>query len=148
VSLAEERTEGLMANHKFDLSLRLNHPSDDLRPIASALGTDPEYCWKKGDRFPVENGRTRSESYCSVTLMKMAKLSSLDDAIATLLMRLEGLAAEFERLSKSGGRAAIAIHWIAGGDGGETISNNLLLQLGRLHLSMDVYIYFDPKLNQ
>ncbi|HEX6398641.1 MAG TPA: hypothetical protein VFZ95_14555, partial [Steroidobacteraceae bacterium] len=58
----------------------------------------------------------------------------------------EGLAVEFERLSTSGGRAAIAIHWIAGSDGGETLSNSSLRQLGRLHLSADVYIYFDPKL--
>lgn len=135
------------ATIKFDLSLRLRHPSADLSPIVRSLGLTPDVAWMKGDqrRTPAGNALpgTRDASYCS------ARLSVTDEDLETALSKcLDVIAPAGQMLATvaaSGGAAVIAIGWFCDGDSGAAIPADMVARAAALQLGLDVYLYVVPE---
>jgi hypothetical protein len=137
-----------MATRKLDFSLRLRHDSADLSVVTQQLAFATEVGWNKGDQklslkgLPLE-GR-RESSYRSFPLGVVTDVD-LEDAIPECLERLMPFSSVLQSFVNSGGIASIAIGWFCDSDvGGDRISADAVALMAKLHLTLDLYLYFEP----
>lgn len=144
----ELHSEQGMATKKLDFSLRLRHDSADLSVVTRQLGFASEVGWNKGDQklslkgLPLE-GR-RESSYRSFPLGVFTNVG-LEETIPECLKRLMPFSSVLRAFVDSGGIASIAVGWFGDSDvGGDRISADAVAAMAKLHLTLDLYLYFGP----
>jgi hypothetical protein len=140
-----------MATRKLEFSLRLRHDKDDLSAVTQALGLVARVGWNKGEQNKTIAGElsdgTRDVSYRSFPL-GIGASNDLDDAISECLKKLAPLSAVLQSFVSSGGMASLAIAWFCDSDvGGDRIPAELIAEMARLKLTLDLYLYLSPESN-
>ena len=134
-----------MAAYKVDISLRAQHPDDDLAALIERVGIAPSQRWKKGDPRRTPKGKllrgTRDDSYCSIPL-QVARTSSLTEAVSDSLKVVRRVKKQLREIVASGGKVSIAVGWFCTGDAGTSLPSDLLAELGRAGVALDLYLYF------
>ena len=133
-----------MASFRYDLSLRIEHPSADLALVCSQLGMTPKIIWRAGEprTTPVGNPLTgnRDQSYCSTPIDHPADFS-LAEALDALLDRLMANRKIFDELAATGGSGNVFVGWYSGPNSGERFDPSLLSRHSALGLSLDLDVY-------
>lgn len=142
-----------MAAYKLDISLRVQHPSEDLAGLVKRIGIAPSQSWTKGDPRRTPTGKllrgTRDDSYFSIPL-KVPRSLNLADALSRSLLVVGRVKKQLRRIVASGGQVSIAVGWFCTGDAGSRLSSDLLAELSRSSVDLDLYLYFaanDPQVD-
>jgi hypothetical protein len=144
----ELHSEQGMATRKLDFSLRLRHDSADISVVTQQLGFLSEVGWNKGDQNRSLKGLPREgqreSSYRSFPLGVVTDVG-LEEAIPEYLERLTPYSSVLQAFVSSGGIASIAIGWFGDSDvGGDRVSADSVAAMAKLHLTLDLYLYFEP----
>jgi hypothetical protein len=134
-----------MAAYRIDISLRVEHPSQDLAGLVKRIGIAPSRSWTKGEPRRAPKGKllggTRAESYFSIPL-KIRRSSSLADALSKSLQVVGRVKRQLRAIVASGGQASLAVGWFCTGDAGSRLPSDLLAELTRSGVDLDLYLYF------
>jgi hypothetical protein len=140
-----------MAASRYQLSLRIWHPSMDPREITETIGTEPHRSWKAGDprRTPVDRplpGVNRESYWYAIICEGHAPTDSLAIKFESAL---DGLAAHkeyFSQIRQEGGRAEFFIVWYLRSQAGTTLPHSALRKLAGLGIDLSLDNYHDPEL--
>jgi hypothetical protein len=137
-----------MATKKLNFSLRLRHDTDDLSVLTQQLGLASEIGWNKGDQrlslkgLPREG--QRESSYRSFPLGVVTDVD-VEEALPEYLQRLIPFSSALQSFVDSGGMASITIGWFGDSEvGGGRISADAVADMAKMHLTLDLYLYFEP----
>jgi hypothetical protein len=137
-----------MKPYRYDICLRLRHPSIDPDKITRELGMPPYRCWSAGEpRTTPANtplsGTWRETYWCSEALSNGALPGEFDlpAAIERLLDRLQQHKEFFRGIRSEGGIVELFVGWYLPEQGGEVLGHALSRRLGDLmiDLSLDIY---------
>ena len=129
---------------RFDVSLRLVHPSMRSEEISRALNMQPRFQWNAGAPRVTPAGTplrgVREETYWSSTLND--KSEDLKDTLDANLSALEVHTAFLQAFVETGGEIEYFVGWFTTDtSGGETLSWELLERLARLRISLALDVY-------
>lgn len=133
-----------MTSFRYDLSLRIKHPSVDLALVCGRLGMTPKVIWRAGEprTTPIGNllARDRDQSYRSIRIDHPADIP-LADALGALLDRLTASRKFFDELAATGGSTNVFVSWYSEKNSGERLAPDLLGKLAVLNLSLALDVY-------
>ena len=93
---------------------------------------------------PLPREGQRESSYRSFPLGVVTDVG-LEEAIPEYLERLMPFSSVLQAFVSSGGIASIAIGWFGDSDvGGDRVSADSVAAMAKLHLTLDLYLYFEP----
>lgn len=133
-----------MSDFRFDVSLRVRHPSLEPDEICRQLGMPAEIQWRVGDQRVTPKGRPLSgvydHSYC-VFRLKPGKNINLAEFLGAQNKELLSRKSFLNDLIESGGSVEYFIGWYSRANTGEFFGWKLLKELSDLHidLAFDVY---------
>jgi len=138
-----------MATIKFEFSLRLRHETDDLLLVTEQLGFASDAGWNKGEQNRTISGAlragTRDASYRNFSLGAATSVD-MDDAVSECLEKLTPFASVLQSFVSSGGMASLAVGWFFDSAvGGDRIPAEIMAEIVRLNLTLDLYLYFSPE---
>jgi hypothetical protein len=136
--------------YKFDVCLRIWHPSRNLSRAETVFGISPERSWVKGDSRQTPNGTplvgVYPNSYWYARLMKKQVSSrqlQVEEFLAQTIDQFRECRAYISRLRKSGGRAELFVGLMSTKNYAVELHPDLLRSAATLGLtiSLDIYPY-------
>jgi len=135
-----------MNRYRYQISLRVRHPSMDPAEITYALRLEPSRSWKAQERRATPSGKslegTWPHTYWTATVMEGEwPGKKLQAGILELLDRLELSKSFFEKIHSEGGTAEFFIGWFFDGNSGDDFDCGVLTRMAdlKINLSLDVY---------
>jgi len=128
---------------RYEVSLRLRHPTMDPDEISSSLDLKPRITWRSGEQRRTSTGLvlegSYDQSYWVGSLPVDSSQQSLIDTLELYLRNLESRAEFMRAFHDTGGNAEFFVGWY--GTGGATFAWDLLERCAflRIELGMDVY---------
>lgn len=137
---------------KFEISLRIFHPSIDPERITAVLGISPTHSFMAGARRITPKGKELpGHNKQSFWLYRFAERSvgdigTLSELIQEMNQNLMPMQEFLNSLRDDGGRAEYFVGWFTDFNSGEVLGWSILEQCSRLKLdlSLDVYGNRDP----
>lgn len=127
---------------RYELSLRIWHPSLPPEEFSEALSLVPDTGWAAGSPSKRFDGSisTRPVSYWSARLTQEEPLP-LGVALHRACRMLQPYAGFVRQIVSTGGRLEFFVGWFSGRNSGEVFSHSLLSDIAELHidLALDVY---------
>jgi len=132
----------LAVTYSHRLSFRARHNEIDLSIIPATLGMTAHALWKAGDPRRTPKGTPlegiRKDCYCSITFDELADLpQSLTAALAILKEHNDFLLS----LSEEGVEFAFFVGWFSDSSSGDTLQWQLLDELAKLRISLELDVY-------
>ena len=129
---------------RYKVSLRITHPFLDLSFVAAAIGLQPSYIWKTGDKRKTPKGTIldgyRDNSYCIIDV-KGSSQSSLRDQVEDLFSRIMPHKHVFDKISCTGGDISLYIGWFSSGDSGNGLDLVIIKKMIDLNMSLQINVY-------
>jgi hypothetical protein len=128
-------------SNKYSVAFTVSHPNADPECISAAIGLSPRRYWRVGDQRVALNGAeldgTYSSTYCVFDLEDCAG-RELSDFIGQMIRSLETCTEFIWQLRRTGGRASFYVLWEPGDHRGDTFDVELLSNLARVGIDLDI----------
>lgn len=136
-----------MAEYKYSISLRVQHPTMDLDVVADVLGRSPWVIWKLGEPRRTPNGAplpgVYETNFCTTRILDgVSTEQDLASALTTALDMVTPGSSLFAEIAATGGSTEFFIGWFFDdGNSGDVLDHRLLARLASMsiNLSFDVY---------
>lgn len=133
-----------MNRFKFDVSLRVRHPSLDVMKICSEIGMTAYRKWSVGEPRETPKGKKLNgfydETYCTFKLEHEG-----DEEISSFLKRQNSLLKDksdfFDMIIATGGNIEYFIGWYLEGNTGDVFTHDLITELSELGFSLSIDLY-------
>lgn len=133
-----------MNSFKYDISLRVWHPTLDPDYLSQYLGLTASRKWKAGERRMTPKGDilkgTYEETYC-VFSMEHTSSDELVDVVEKMTEKLSVYKTFICDISKSGGKVEYFIGWYSSGNSGQEFSARLIKDLADLDIGLSFDFY-------
>lgn len=140
-----------MHSYTFIVSLRANHPKDDLSFLTTLLSRRPSTSWVAGDNRKTPKGThlggVRSNSYWVTTLTEEETCSEtwqIEDFLEHCLAELAPHSKALEAFIHSGGSLVFYVSLYGARNFGLILSPDLMSRLAKAQIELDLDIYPGP----
>jgi hypothetical protein len=140
--------------YRYDISLRVRHPSMDPAEISTALALEPSRMWRAGEQrmtpkdTPLE-GTWRDTYWYADVFKDECPDRTLAAALSELVERFSSKKSAFAKIRDDGGQVEFYVGWYIDGNRGDKFDTVLLAKLADLgvNLSLDIYPPPNPQDN-
>jgi hypothetical protein len=133
-----------MSPFKFDVSLRLRHPTMNPEHICAELRLKAKHKWKVGDNRKTPKGQslkgTYETTYCLFDLQHSKKIG-LADFLRKYNLKLYRHKEFLNSIRSTGGSLEYFVGWYSDQDSGEIFDLKLLNQLVELGMDLSIAFY-------
>jgi hypothetical protein len=136
-----------MAEYKYSISLRVEHPTMDLDAVTEALGLSPQVIWKVGQPRRTPKGTPLpgiyKKGFWTARLLDGASIEQdLSSALSKALELVAAGSPLFGEIALTGGSTEFFVGWFFDeGNSGDVLDHRMLAKLASMsiNLSFDVY---------
>lgn len=136
-----------MAEYKYNISLRVEHPEMDLGAVTDALGLSPKVLWKVGQPRQTPKGAPLpgiyTEGFWTARLLEGASAEQgLGSALSQALELVAAGSSLFEEIAATGGRTEFFVGWFFDdGNSGDVLDHRLLAKMASMSIDLTFDVY-------